>query len=155
MEGKLCLKTTTRVCMNDSQESRRQTKQHIVSHARTVLCIFHTMLISKSASFMLYICIVVHVMWFNQSIFYFLNQYAENDLIKKLWKNKTKTTKFSIHDFMNMYFNIIIDGYAFMLYNYVIKVLLKIISSESCLHMHNNCLLLSAFCLITPAIMLS
>jgi hypothetical protein len=77
---------------------------------------------------------------------------------------------------MNMYLNIIIDGYAFllslckivrssvilllplltfMLYNYVIKVLLKIISSESCLHMHNNCLLLSAFCLITPAIMLS
>ena len=88
MDCKFCLKTTTRVYMKDSQESRRQTKQHIVSHARSVLCIFHTMLISKSASFMLYICIVVHVMWFNQSIFYFLNQYAENDLIKKLSKNK-------------------------------------------------------------------
>jgi hypothetical protein len=67
MDGTFCLKTTTRVCINDSQESRRQTKQHIVSHARTVLCIFHTMPISKSIPFMLYIC---------------MNQYAENDLIK-------------------------------------------------------------------------
>jgi hypothetical protein len=42
---------------------------------------------------------------------------------------------------MNMYLNITIDVYAFNLYNYVIKLLLKIISSESSLHMHNNCFL--------------
>ena len=61
MEGKFCLKTTTRVCMNDSLEIRRQTKQHIVAHARTVLGIFHQSI--------------------NQ-YFHFLNQYAENDVIK-------------------------------------------------------------------------
>ena len=39
---------------------------------------------------------------------------------------------------MNMYLNIMIDVYAFKLYNYAIKLLLTMISSESCLHMHNN-----------------
>jgi hypothetical protein len=122
MEGQFRLKTTTRVYMNDSLESRRQTKQHIAAHARTVLCIFHTMLISKSAPFMLYICIVVKFIWFNQSIFSFPESLCWKWCNKNKSKNKTKTTKKQI---------IIIDYYMVFFISHVISTLYAHISPRT------------------------
>jgi hypothetical protein len=73
MNGKFCLKTTTRVCMKYSQESRRQT--HCITCENSSVNIAHNANIKKRP-FMLYIC---------------MNQYAENDLIKN--KSKNKKTK--------------------------------------------------------------